>query len=87
MTNFTLNPGMVRGDLFSIREGGGGKWKYTVQLDMTQYYDDPDIQQAVIKAFFGTVEFIRGVKDGTTGYQLVVLEPYHRNSYPVCVVI
>jgi hypothetical protein len=87
MSNFSLNSGMVRGDLFTIREAGGGKWKYTVQIDMSEHWDDVDIHKAVIDAFRETPSQVRGVVDNISGYQLVVLEPFHKNSYPVCVAI
>ena len=88
MSNFSLNSAMVRGDLFTIREGGGGggKWKYTVQIDMTDLYDHWSIHEAVVAAFRKTPSEIRGVVD-CSGYQLVVLDPYHKNSHPVIVVI
>jgi hypothetical protein len=85
MTHFSLNPAMVRGELFTIREGGGGKWKYTVQFDMSMHWDDVDIQEAVIKSFRESDD--TGVVKEITGYQLVVQDPYHRNAHPVCVVI
>lgn len=80
---FTLDIHMVRGDLFTEH----GKWKYTVAIDMCGSYDAIDLHSAVVRAFRSTPSDVRGVIDGVTGYRLVVLEPYHRNGYPVCVMI
>lgn len=81
MTHFSLNPGMVRGELFTEN----GKWKYTVQINMYDFYNEVDIYEAVVKAFRATPSSTTGVVEGITGYWLVVLDPYHRNAYPVMV--
>jgi len=88
MTHFNLRPGMVRGELFRLHENGtGGKWKYTVQIDMSTHYNDLNIYDAVAKSYRETPAITRGVVDGATGYLLVVPDPYHRNAYPVAVMI
>lgn len=74
---------MVRGELFAER----GKWKYTVQIDMQDHYNDVDLYRAVRDAFRETSEAVRGVRGNCWGYWLVVLEPYHRNAYPVMVLL
>lgn len=80
---FTLKPGLVRGDLYNLN----GKWKYTVAIDMSDYYNVPDLQLAVKAAYMGTPENVRGVVDGVTGMWLVVLEPYHKHSHPQAVAL
>lgn len=87
--HFNLKPGMVQGELFKPPAPGadGYKWKYTVQIDMTEHYSDLNIYEAVVAAYIKTPPSVRGVIDGATGYLLVVLEPYHRNAYPVAVKI
>lgn len=83
MSNFSLNPAMVRGDLFQ----DSGKWKYTVQINMAEHWGDSNIYDAVLASYMETPPEVRGVIDGATDYWLVVTEPYHRNSYPVMVKI
>lgn len=84
MTHFSINPDYVRGDLFNV---DGGKWKYTVCIDMKGYYDHWNIVQAVYLAFKNTPSNIRGVTDATCNadYALVVLDPSHKYSHPVCI--
>ena len=85
---FTLNPGCVRGDLFVRRpesEGFSGKWKYTVALDMSDYYNHQGPAEAVKAAWDAGKQ--NGVVPGSTGFWLVVSEPYHKHSYPVMVAI
>lgn len=85
---FSLNSGVVEGNLFNRREPGegfSGKWKYTIALDMTDYWDDVSAPDAVLRAYRDGKQ--DGVLPGTTGYWLVVLEPYHRNAHPVMVAI
>jgi hypothetical protein len=87
MTHFSLQPGMVRGELFKPPTDGGGKWKYTVQIDMSKHYNDLNIYDAVLASYRETPASVRGVIDGCTGYLLVVFDPYHKNAYPVAVMI
>lgn len=80
--NFNLSPAMVRGELFTPT----GKWKYTIQIDMTGYWEYFPLHEAIIKAVRKTPVEIRGVVDGAVGpdseYILVVFDPYHKNGYP-----
>jgi len=72
--NFSNNPGSVRVDYFKTR----GKWYETLEVDMSNYYNEPIIHDAVRKAVmekhpnFKFEEWI-----------VVCLEPYHVNSHPV----
>lgn len=77
---YSTNSGHVRGDLFTET----GKWKYSVVIDMSNYYDVPLLtREAVVEAFHNTDQSFRGVRGECKRYWLVVLEPYHRNSYPI----
>lgn len=82
---YSVSSAIVRGDLFTER----GKWKYSVAIDMTNFYGTLLIHDAVRKAIRATPAEVRGVLDSAvsegSGYWLVVLEPYHRNSYPVMI--
>lgn len=82
MTYFSINPGHVRGDLFTKH----GKWKYTITIDMSNHYYDPQINSAVIRSVRSTPERLLGVYSGVVSqsseYVLVVLDPYHENSFP-----
>ncbi len=104
MTHFNLKSGVVQGNLFNRRsEGWSGKWKYTVAIDMSDYYNLTTPIHAVAAAILdGKVE---GVVDSVwdrlrndptmgepdegkpDGYWLVVLEPYHRYAYPVMLAV
>jgi hypothetical protein len=85
---YALNDGIVEGNLFVRRpdsEGFSGKWKYTIALDMTEYWDCLGPADAVLAAYRdGKAD---GVVKGATGFWLVVLEPYHKNGYPVMVAV
>lgn len=81
---FHVNDSLVRGDLFR----SGGKWAYTVAIDMTGYWRGSEylIHDAVEKAYWGTDSTVKGVIDSCgPGLTLVVLEPCHENSHPVVV--
>lgn len=75
MTHYTDNPGMVRVDYFKP----SGKWYMTEAHDMSDYYNDPDIHRA-IEAMLE--------RDGRNlkHFTRVILEPYHRNAYPIMLV-
>ena len=85
MTNYSSSPSHVRGDLFT----DSGKWKYTVVIDMEGVYDCPLLHEAIVDALRDTPSSFRGVVDGAVGsqseYILVVLNPCHRNGYPVMI--
>lgn len=82
---FSVSEGVVRGDLFNER----GKWKYTVAIDMTEFYNFHPLQLAVLAAVRNTPAEIRGVVDGVvsenSGFWLVVLEPNHAYPHPVMI--
>jgi hypothetical protein len=44
---FNENPGMCRVDLF---KHNGNRWCTTISVDMTNYYDEPIIHDALYKA-------------------------------------
>jgi hypothetical protein len=80
MGNYSENPGMVRCDMFNENM----KWKYTVAIDMSKVWDEPDLPKAVRAAFMSTKS--KGVVDGEYyGYYLCVSEPYSKYEYPVLV--
>jgi hypothetical protein len=87
---FSLSPGIVEGNLFVRRseaEGVSGKWKYTIFLDMNQFWGHgPTVQDAVLAAWHaGSFE---GVVSGATGFWLVVTEPYCKGGgYPIMVAV
>lgn len=72
MTHFSDNPGMVRVDFFRP----SGKWYMTEAHDMSDFYNEPVIHDAVCKML---------ERDGRllTHFDILVLEPYHKNAYPV----
>lgn len=82
---FTVNDSLVRGDIFTDT----GKWKYSVAIDMTYFYDMFPLQEAVRRAAQRTPAEVRGVTDGVvadgSGYTLVVLEPVHQHGHPVMI--
>lgn len=86
MTNYSSSPGSVEANLFVRRdEGFSGKWKYTVALDMTDFWDHMGPAEAVKAAWDAGKQ--DQVQQGATGFWLVVAHPYHRYSYPVMVAI
>lgn len=83
MTNFSFNVAHVRGDLFLE----GGKWKYTILIDMSHHYYDVDMRLGIVLSARSTPSEIRGVVDhavsSSSEYVLVVLDPCHQYSHPV----
>ncbi len=77
MTNYANNPGMVRADFHKA----SGKWYMTEAIDMSNYYDDLDIHEAVRKALAD----LRPDRpaDWYKYVHVVVSNPYHRNAYPI----
>ena len=73
MTNYSNNPGKVRVDFFKP----SGKWYETEELDMSAYYGEPVIHNAILKAYY---EQIAPYHEDMT---MVVLEPYHQFSHPI----
>ena len=85
MTHYSENPGMVRVDYFRP----SGKWYMTEAVDMSDDWDEPFIHDAVALALgrhwvksHGGVER----RDRWQQFTVVVLEPYHRNAYPIMLV-
>ena len=74
MTHYNDNPGVVRVDYFKP----SGKWYMTEAHDMSDYWDEPDIYRAVESTLRRDGRFLRH-------FDIVVLEPYHRNPYPVMI--
>jgi hypothetical protein len=74
VTHYSDNPGHVRADFFKE----SGKWYMTETINMEPYYNELDIFVAVKKALVDSGR-------GDTTLMVVVLEPYHRNAYPVCI--
>lgn len=72
MTHYADNPGMVRVDYFK----DSGKWYMTEAHDMSEFYNEPSIHDAVRK----TLE-----RDGRwlPHFTIVVLKPYHQHAHPV----
>lgn len=75
MTHYNENPGMVRVDYYKP----GGKWYMTEAHDMSEFYDERDIYEAVRKTL---------IRDGRylTHFTIVVAQPYHKNAYPIMLV-
>lgn len=74
MTHYANNPGMVRVDYFKP----SGKWYMTEAHDMSGYYNEPDIFLAVEKA-------LRDAGRWKPHFTIVVMEPYHKNAYPIMI--
>ncbi len=85
MTNYSINAGHVRGDLYSPN----GKWRYTIVIDMSEYWNAADIHRAIVDATRCTPESLRGVIDiavnNMSDYTLVVSIPYHKYSHPIMI--
>lgn len=74
MTHFSDTPGMVRVDYFK----SSGKWYMTEAHDMTEFWDELSIHEAVRKTLERDGRFL-------PYFTIVVLEPYHRNAHPVMI--
>lgn len=70
---YNVNDSVVRADRFKP----SGKWYDSRALDMSSFYDEPLVHDAVRKAMMLTNMQLE------EGWMLVVLEPYHVNSHPV----
>ena len=76
MTNYSDQPGHVRADFFKPESG---KWYMTEVLDMTDFYTEPLVHDAVRKAL------ARG-KHGAGAekhWVIVVMKPFHTHDIPV----
>lgn len=79
MVNYSNNPGMVRVDFFKTP----GKWYMTEAWDMNQFYSYPPGPWEAVEAM------LKGTERGQIlmpQFTIVVLEPYHKNAYPVMLV-
>lgn len=72
---FDPDPSKVRADWFT--GDSRLKWKYTDALPMRGYFDQLSVYDAVGLAWERLGRY--------RGLVLVVLDPYHRNSYPVMI--
>jgi hypothetical protein len=83
MTNYSENPGMVRVDYFKP----SGKWYMTEAIDMSPAWDTPDIFDAVRHSLnYAWVANHNGRGDAWHQFTVVILEPYHKNAYPIMIV-
>lgn len=82
---YSNNPGDVRVEFFKP----GGKWYMTETIDMSPFYNDPDLWEAVRLAIRRSCA---SDKDKDRGdrlmkqFTVVVQDPYHRNGYPIMLV-
>lgn len=75
MSNYSPNEGMVRANLFKP----SGKWSGDWGIDMSPYYNEPNIHDAVRKAVAA------GGRSISAGWRLVVLDPYHMHAHPIMI--
>jgi len=75
--NYSKNPSHVRVDRFKK----SGKWYDTYMIDMCHYYDAIDLFKAVEDCFLTQYSYYK-----LKGFNLVCLEPYHKNSHPVMII-
>lgn len=73
MTNYSDNPGMVRVDYFKA----SGKWYMTEAHDMSDFWDHGLWVGEAVEAA------LRKAGRWLPHFTIVVLEPYHKNAYPV----
>lgn len=86
MTNYSINPDKVCCYIFKLRveclaDYGhmGGKWYQTIELDMTDYFNESPtegVKKAIKKYFKGKIP---------QGYTYIVLSPYSKHDVPVCI--
>lgn len=77
MTHFSENPGMVRVEYFK----DSGKWYMTEAIDMSEWYFEPMVQNAVRKALDASRP--ERPSGWWSSFNIVVLEPYHEHGIPV----
>lgn len=84
---FTTNDGMVRVDRFKE----SGKWYDTIEIDMSEHYNDLSIFNALEESInehtakhWGRDNFVIGWTN--QGGSFVCLEPYHKHSHPVMLI-
>lgn len=72
MTNFNINPNMVRVDIFKP----SNKWVETIAIEMKSY--NGFIHDSFEEALYEAIE------ERYKGCLAVCLEPYHEHSHPLC---
>ena len=77
MGHYSDTPGSVRVDIFKP----SGKWYETIAVDMNLHYNDPLVTDAVRAAVLHKLD--DGERYRLGGMTYVVIDPYHKNSYPV----
>lgn len=73
MTNYSAHPGNVRVDFFKA----GGKWYMTDQFDMSEFWGYGNTPHDAVEAA------LEHAGRNWKHFTRVVLEPYHKNAYPV----
>ena len=76
MTNYSENPGSCEIVYFKP----SGKYYMTEAIDMSDEYDTLSIHDAVRNAI------VKARGSDMAHFTRVVLEPYHRNAYPIMLV-
>jgi hypothetical protein len=89
---FALSDSIVEGNLFNRRAGGqSGKWKYTIALDMHNFYNLMAVEAVRgawdARKFDGVIPDVQRVPVELDGYWLVVLEPFCLNPFPVMIAV
>lgn len=80
--NYSENSDSVRVDYFKP----SGKWYMTEALDMSGYWDEASVYSAVIKSLDDAWNLRHGGRPSAwRQFTIVVLEPSHRNAYPVMI--
>jgi hypothetical protein len=69
---YCIHASVVRVDRFKQR----GKWYESIAVDMSEYYNHPDIHDALRRCL---------ARDGYVidDWTWVCLEPYHKHSHPI----
>jgi hypothetical protein len=80
MTNYSLQASKVRISRFKP----SGKWYDDFEVDMNDFYNEPLIHPAVLKAWEASRD--PGSRSLEEGWMLVCLEPYHHNAHPVMII-
>lgn len=90
MTHYSNKPGHVRVDFFKP----GGKWKYTFEVNMGPFYNEPLIHDAIGKALDADSHLGRPTRHQVYDHPwwhtwegpILVLEPYHKHAHPVMLI-
>lgn len=70
---------MTRVDLFKP----SGKWKYTIEIDMTPFKEIPGVEAAFMMAFELHVKMVEERNSAYEGLVAVCVEPDHPNGFPI----